>query len=913
MFEILLVIILLVVAFAGRQGMNRRIEALETEVRHLRRALDGLLAAPPVAAATEALPQAETADSASAEPEPAEAPQSAAPADSTEDALPVAASIAAEAQEQAPFPVGRPLAPAPASSIENNLGSRWAVWVGGIALALGGVLMVRYSIENGLISPGVRLLLASLFGLALMVAGEFVRRRGMPKGMRGLSEKVGRNAMIPGILTAAGGVSLFASILAAHQLYGFIGAGLAFVLMAVVALAVLGLSLFHGQALAGLGMLGGLLTPALVEHQAHPNIPLLMSYVVLVWLGSMITSRLSGWNLVPSVATLGAGLWAAFAAGDTGTLAPVLAFLALSAGSVALSPDAPLFGAASGSPQAREEVSVRVGNWGVWLALALTALGASLMLGNMPELVAAHRLPVESLVVMLGLGLALASRRDALPALFLLGLGAVAITANTLFVYMQMEPDTFAQPTLYRTMMAVLTGGVLILTAVMGLRLGRHVGRTPEIVLAVLASLPLALLALSYEDHGNWIHDPVHALLAALLALVLLAMVDRMKALRGTGLSLEAEGVLVTTAFLSAAGTLFAIADGVTLVLGFSLLGLAFFLAHRMRPWPSLPFMMVAGAVLVAGRICWDPTIVGQAHLGTTPVFNALLPAYGGPALLLALAAWLSRRIESPLLTRLLDAAAVLMSFLTIAILVRHGMNGGVLDSATPNLGETSIYTLLLIGFSGAMLMIDRRDSSPVFLYGSMIAGGLSMGSVLLLHLVLRNPYATGELVGDWPLLNLLLPGYLLPALAYGGLALMARDRRPYPYVVGLAVLAALLGFSWVTLSVRHLWQGTSIADWQGFLEGETYTYSVVWLLTGVLLLVLGTRFRAVSLRYASAAVVIVTVLKVFLIDLSNLEGLLRALSFIGLGLALIGIGLFYQRLLLKSAENDAGQVSSSS
>jgi uncharacterized membrane protein len=36
----------------------------------------------------------------------------------------------------------------------------------------------------------------------------------------------------------------------------------------------------------------------------------------------------------------------------------------------------------------------------------------------------------------------------------------------------------------------------------------------------------------------------------------------------------------------------------------------------------------------------------------------------------------------------------------------------------------------------------------------------------------------------------------------------------------------------------------------------------------------------------------------VFLFDLSGLEGLWRALSFISLGLVLIGIGLVYQRLL---------------
>jgi uncharacterized membrane protein len=47
-------------------------------------------------------------------------------------------------------PVARP-------DIETALGTRWAVWVGGIALALGGVFLIRYSIEAGIFGPGLRL------------------------------------------------------------------------------------------------------------------------------------------------------------------------------------------------------------------------------------------------------------------------------------------------------------------------------------------------------------------------------------------------------------------------------------------------------------------------------------------------------------------------------------------------------------------------------------------------------------------------------------------------------------------------------------------------------------------------------------------------------------------------------------
>jgi uncharacterized membrane protein len=48
--------------------------------------------------------------------------------------------------------------------------------------------------------------------------------------------------------------------------------------------------------------------------------------------------------------------------------------------------------------------------------------------------------------------------------------------------------------------------------------------------------------------------------------------------------------------------------------------------------------------------------------------------------------------------------------------------------------------------------------------------------------------------------------------------------------------------------------------------------------------------------------VLVLTVLKVFLIDMSNLTGIYRALSFLGLGAVLIGIGWLYQRLLFPRA-----------
>jgi uncharacterized membrane protein len=90
--------------------------------------------------------------------------------------------------------------------------------------------------------------------------------------------------------------------------------------------------------------------------------------------------------------------------------------------------------------------------------------------------------------------------------------------------------------------------------------------------------------------------------------------------------------------------------------------------------------------------------------------------------------------------------------------------------------------------------------------------------------------------------------------------------------------------------------------------DPEQYTLSAVWLGFGVVLLVAGLLLDSKPARLASAAVVVLTIAKVFLVDMADLTGIWRALSFIGLGLVLVGIGYLYQRLLFP-----AGRAASAS
>ncbi|KQV37248.1 DUF2339 domain-containing protein [Rhizobium sp. Root1204] len=806
------------------------------------------------------------------------------------------------------------VAPRQKESLESRLGARWAVWVGGIALALGGVFMVKYSIDAGLLSPVVRLSMAAVFGLVLMAIGEFVRRRAVP-----LVADAFQNAMIPGILTAAGAVTLFGVCYAAHGIYGFIGPVTAFALLALVSLATVGLSLLHGQALAGLGLLASLVTPAVVSSES-PSPWSLFGFLSIAWIATLLAARIRRWTVVPSMANIGLCLWAlAYIASATPfETRPVTLIMLVMIAGVGLIWPGKLADTIDDQPAEPDQPLAAVpSSWErtmtpPFVAITVTAGISALLtaLAMISPLATASGYPViEFSLVVASLAALGATRSYAVyPAIFsavgtILGVWSMTALSGLLTFIAPTIPGhivTFAVSGHTAMLASMILSGVFIALGALAIHLhGKDRPPLATIWATITAVVPIALIGMSLLMTGNLTFDLPHGLFALAAGLVLLGLTEWFSRSKGGD-----DGLDLPQAFLVAGSlgliiiALHALTDGLATTILIALVGAAYVAATRLRTWPSLPWMMVGAAIAVLARIAWEPTIVGTLHLGKTPVFNALLAGYGIPALLLVFSAFELRRWPDLRVRNLLQALASLFVLLTVAILVRHAMNGGVLDSAVPTLGEQSIYTLLAIGASGIMMTLDRKSPSPIFHYGSMVIGVLSILSILFAHLIGLNPYFSGELLGSIPFFDLLLIGYLLPGLGYAGLAWYARGKRPVPYVTILAVAAAVLAFAWATLSVRRFWQGQNIADWKGFVQGETYTYSVVWLLLGVLLLVLGSRFNAKSIRIASAVLVFVSVLKVFLIDMANLEGFLRALSFIGLGAVLIGIGLFYQKIL---------------
>lgn len=266
-------------------GLRRGIEHLTVSLRAIESRLEAASfaapAAPPEAAEAEYIPESwpSPPEAVVSEPVPPEpAPAEAVPVETApQDAAPEIPDSVAEEP---------PAKPRDYADFERRFGTQWVVWVGGIALALGGIFLVRYSIEAGLFSPGRRIIVGAVLALVLIGLGELARRREITAGITQIN-----TAHIPSILTAAGTTVAYADIYAAYALYDFLSPGLAFILLGVVALATLAAALIHGPGLAGLGLIGAYVTPLLVSS-AQPNYWALYVYLAVVTAAAYALARI---------------------------------------------------------------------------------------------------------------------------------------------------------------------------------------------------------------------------------------------------------------------------------------------------------------------------------------------------------------------------------------------------------------------------------------------------------------------------------------------------------------------------------------------------------------------------------------------------------------------------------------------
>ncbi|MDF0516153.1 DUF2339 domain-containing protein [Bradyrhizobium yuanmingense] len=785
-----------------------------------------------------------------------------------------------------------PPVPEAAPGFEERLGTRWVVWIGGLALALGGFFMVRYSIEAGLLGPGVRVFLGGLFAAALLGAGEWTRRKESISSIAALPI-----ANIPAILTAAGTAVAFATIYAAYALYDFLVPATAFVLLGIIAMGTLAAALLHGPALAGLGVVGAFVTPILVSS-GKPDYWALYIYLAVVTAASFGLARIRLWRWLAVTTIAFAVLWI-FPGLDTGQVqvAPH-AFHAI-AGFV-LAALLVVCGFMFGPSMEDGEIE----------PVSSGALGAYLFGAMLVVLSSAHAdLALMAFTLLVGGTLFVAWRAPAATG----ALGAAAATVFIVFAEwaVRANPDMLVLPggpmpgvgpvatdsavTLHLVTAAIFAAGF-------GVTGFFAQGRSNSAIIPVVWSAagvatPIAILVALYARIAHLDRSIPFAILAVLLAAAFGAATEAL-------MRREERPGVATSVALFATGTLGALALALTfalekgwLTIALALMSLGTAWISLQRPIPVLRRLAAVFAAIVTARIAYDPRIVGDA-VGTTPIFNWLLWGYGLPAASFWGASIFLRRRADDAPLRVVETAAILFTALLAFMEIRHFATGGRMTSP-PSLLEFALQVCVMLAMAIGLERLRLRSHSIVHDVGAVvltaIAGLISVFGLL----ILENPLLLSSVDVGGLVFNLLLLGYALPAVLMLLLSYAVAGHRSVAYANTIAGGALVFALTYVTLEIRRFYHGPVLL-YGGTTSAEQYTYSIGWLAFGVALLGVGILVNSERARLASAAVIALTIFKAFAVDVWTLTGVYRALSFMCLGVVLVAIGWLYQRILFR-------------
>jgi uncharacterized membrane protein len=200
--------------------------------------------------------------------------------------------------------------------------------------------------------------------------------------------------------------------------------------------------------------------------------------------------------------------------------------------------------------------------------------------------------------------------------------------------------------------------------------------------------------------------------------------------------------------------------------------------------------------------------------------------------------------------------------------------------------------TIWEAGLATVALVAARLERRGIALALAIAAAGHEALYTLLLH----NPLWAPQAVGDWPVVNLLLPVY---ALALGLAVAAKRAVGPTTPAVerGLGILQMVLVVLFTFSELRQLFHGSLLTQ-PGLAVAEDILRSILSIALGIGFLLWGITRQERDWRIASLALMLAAVGKVFLFDASGLEGVTRIASFVALGLSLIGIGWLYSRHL---------------
>ncbi|MGO4908052.1 DUF2339 domain-containing protein [Pseudorhodobacter sp. W20_MBD10_FR17] len=800
------------------------------------------------------------------------------------------------------------------------LRDNWVLAIAAASLALAGVFMVQYGIENGLLTPFWRVMGALAFGAALIAGGEYVRRNAGNAFEDG--DAVGETQFLPSTLSGAGIVVLYAAVFAARALYGLIDPLTSFAALGAVSAIALVLGWFYGPVLAAVGILGAALAPFVTGSSSDNSwmVHYYLAMVAAVALGIDTVKRWAWVSVLGLVATLAGAclLWAERGANlhflGGGLLTLIAAFAIPERGLFPRQTGASFIDALRTRGKLRPNFPTRI-TFGTTLAVTLAAL-AVVMRNDYPSSPDTVWLAIFTLGLIISATTLWTQNAPALydhaliPGLAFLALIALeSVTDGPLFHAFQQAaiPAMVGEATPIAASIPitvwVLSGLGALGSLLMFIRMQRAVHAQDESsassFLAFCAAVfaPATVLMLEFL----WAPGPIVGQYEWALAAIAMAAFMVVLTLRSN--AADAGAPLRMGLFAVGALTLITLAvflvltqSALTVALAVMVLGTA--LLDRRHAMPPLTyFIQIAVAIITFRLVVWPgfDWALGwdyAANLYEIAYFEvafAFLATLG----LLSAAWWVSRgqRLKTAVV---LESACwtILGVFLAVSLLRVAPRDAGdshwVMGLMSTIWVALALNQLYRMQMGGKVMTVLRAVVAGA--YGLAAAGTLYMLAFVSNPIFSKNAPVQGPPVFD-SLALAFLPLAATFAIAAWKITHFGRTLR-----IGFTLAASAFAACYVGLEIRRFWRGTDLSV-PGFSDPELYSYTLAMLIASVVLLVLAFGQRSDILRKVAMAGVALTVAKVFLVDMSGLSGLIRVFSFMGLGLSLVGLAWLNRKM----------------
>lgn len=788
-------------------------------------------------------------------PEKAPIPLSPPSATPRSDELPLVQELRKQVPPRAGPAVPPPLpqVPAPATPFnwEAFMGVKLFAWLGGLALFLGVVFLVKYSFENNLITPLGRIVIGGIVGLALVATGWWLAR--------------GRYRVTAQSLCATGIVILYADLFAAHSFYALISLTTVFFAMSAVTLGSFLLAVnLSAQVIVIFGLLGGFLTPALLPSGAD-NAPSLFLYVALLDLGVAAVALRKHWHYLVLLAAVGTTMtqlgWAAQFFEATKGARAFWIFLGFEALFLAI------FFFGSIRKAGNQEKTAK--NWTAAAAVVagLTALGFSFWLSAIPTL-ARQPLFFFGFTFLADAGLL------ALPVIGRAHRGIALGAGGLTFILVAEWIGLFAS----RAPLSVALVAIVIFSLLHAATVPASAWRPGVLPFTAAGTVtPFLLLALLIEQVPLW--DPTPVFVVALIL----------------------TGILLAAAIVKRADWL-----ALSALLGAGLVELT---------WQSVRF---SNEEAIAAIVCYGLFLVCFVAFPFCSAQKEKAWSWAISALAQALQFWLFYRVIASAFPNdrmgLLPAAFIVPAAIGVVALLK-------LYQADPASGDARL------AWQGGALLLFVSLIFPLQFEREWITLGWALEGLALLWLFHRVPHRGLRLVAVVLLCAAFVRLALNPAVFEYHKRSARRIWNWYLYAYGVTSFCLLAG-GWIfgmprkTMAERvappflvslgtilvFLLLNIEIADY--FSIGPTLTfsfsgnfardmsYSIAWALFALGLILVGMRIKQRFARYAGVALLGITLAKLFLHDLSDLDELYRIGAFVGVALILIAASFVYQRFL---------------